>query len=535
MANELSRRAFLGSAVAATGALTMQRGAHAQDVPDAPRPNVLFIMTDQQRFDTISALGNEHIYTPNMDWLARRGVTFTNAYSTCPVCVPSRYTIRTGRFEPTTGIYHNGVPDLVPDQPQNMEDRCGPYLPRTMSRLGYRTFGIGKFHTHPWDEDLGYEVYLQSCEMYGSPEHRARDAYASFIAKEHPEYDFIEALMGERTEMYYMPQMSPLPAALGVEAWAADRAVEQIRAEDVRPYFGFVSLVGPHPPLAPPLPFNRMYDPDRMPNPIRGDIELDHMDEQIPWMNYAIWAEDINDPHARVLKARYYGELSYIDQCIGRILDAVDARSDADNTVICFFSDHGDHLGDHHAWQKESYFEAACHVPFLVSWPARLPRDARRDDLVCLADLFAIATGAAGALDTRDGIDVLGVVEGKTGPRKHLIGLYGIPGTSLFKLMVRQGPWKYVYMANGGREQLFNVAEDPHEQIQRLDRDSDVAQSLRTIAESAIARTNVSRALENGHLISFPFQPRPLRRIYQFDGSRGVRGFPAQPQEVLAP
>lgn len=287
----ISRRAFLGSAVAATGALTMQRGAYTQDVPDAPRPNVLFIMTDQQRFDTISALGNEHIYTPNMDRLVRRGVTFTNAYSTCPVCVPSRYTIRTGRFEPTTGIYHNGVPDLVPDQPQNMEDRCGPYLPRTMSRLGYRTFGIGKFHTHPWDEDLGYEVYLQSCEMYGSPEHRARDAYAAFIAKEHPEYDFIEALMGERTEMYYMPQMSPLPAALGVEAWAADRAVEQIRAEDARPYFGFVSLVGPHPPLAPPLPFNRMYDPDRMPNPIRGDIELDHMDEQIPWMNYAIWAQ----------------------------------------------------------------------------------------------------------------------------------------------------------------------------------------------------------------------------------------------------
>jgi len=81
-----------------------------------------------------------------------------------------------------------------------------------------------------------------------------------------------------------------------------------------------------------------MYDPDRMPGPVRGDIELDHMDEQITWMNYAIWAEDVNDPHARVLRARYYGEISYIDQCLGRILDAVEARPDADNTLICFWT-----------------------------------------------------------------------------------------------------------------------------------------------------------------------------------------------------
>ncbi len=71
-----------------------------------------------------------------------------------------------------------------------------------------------------------------------------------------------------------------------------------------------------------------------------------------------------------MLKARYYGEISYIDDCLGRILDAVDARADADNTLICFFTDHGDMLGDHHAWQKESFFEASCHIPFLVSWPA---------------------------------------------------------------------------------------------------------------------------------------------------------------------
>ena len=83
-------------------------------------------------------------------------------------------------------------------------------------------------------------------------------------------------------------------------------------------------------------------------------------------MNYLIWADELNDFAARNVKSRYYGEITYIDTCIGRILDAVEAREDSENTLICFSSDHGDHLGDHHAWQKESYFEQSCHIPFLL-------------------------------------------------------------------------------------------------------------------------------------------------------------------------
>jgi len=333
--------------------------------------------------------------------------------------------------------------------------------------------------------------------------------------------------------MYYMPQMSPTPAHVGVESWAADRAVEQISSPDSRPFFGFVSFVGPHPPLAPPIPFNRMYDPDRMPNPICGDLAVDHMDEQIPWMNHAIWAEDINDPHARMLRSRYYGEISYIDQGIGRILDAVDSRDEGNNTLICFFSDHGDHLGDHHAWQKESYFEASCHIPFLVSWPARLPANQRRGELVCLADLFAIATAASGDVDVRDGIDVFGMINGDTAPRDALTGFYGTPGTPLFKVMVRWGDWKYIYMANGGREQLFNLAEDPNELIQRLDSAPDMGARLREMAVEDLSTQNAERALEKGMLKDFPFESRQKVRIYQFDRSRGVTGFPERPEDVL--
>jgi choline-sulfatase len=490
-------------------------------------------MTDQQRADALGAAGNPGIYTPNMDRLAARGVRFPRAYSTCPVCVPARYTIRTGREPHTTAVFANAGPEPADGQPAAFEERCGPYLARTMANLGYRTFGVGKFHTQPRNEDLGYEVHLHSEELFSTPEDRKLDAYSTYIEKEHPAFTFIEDYMGERTEMYYMPQQSPLPAKFTVESWAADRAIEQIRASDSRPYFGFVSFIGPHPPLAPPVPFNRMYNPDQMTNPIRGDIAVDHMDEQIPWMNYAVWAEDVNDSHARVLRARYYGEITYIDQCIGRILDAVEAKDDADETLICFYSDHGDHMGDHHAWQKESYFDAACRVPFLVSWPARIDANTVSENFVCLTDLFGIATTAAGSPDLRDGSDVLGALWGAAEPRQRVVGMYGTPGTPRFKVMVREGDWKYVYFANGGGEQLFNMADDPHELRQRVHDVPDVANALRSVAVEALDVPNAARALESGRLKAFSFNARPLRRIVQFDRSRGVSGFPENPGDLI--
>ncbi len=196
--------------VAPGAAMSLAPAVHAAGT----QPNVLFIMTDQQRFDTIAALGNSEIYTPHLDRLVHRGVAFTNAYSQCPVCVPARYTIRTGCEPPTTRIFQNGHARPLKGQPTTMIGRCGAYLAQTMKSLGYRTFGIGKFHTQPWDEELGYETHLHSEELYGTPDQRRRDSFAHWIATQHPEFDFIEGLMGERTEMYYMPQMSPMPAGV---------------------------------------------------------------------------------------------------------------------------------------------------------------------------------------------------------------------------------------------------------------------------------------------------------------------------------
>jgi arylsulfatase len=491
-------------------------------------------MTDQQRFDTIAALGNSHIYTPNLDRLVRRGITFTNAYATCPVCIAARYTIRTGCEPLTTRVFSNAKPDPAAGQAAEMEARCGPYLARTMSRLGYRTFGIGKFHTYPWNEDVGYEAIWRSEETYPSLKQRQGDDYALWLAREHPAFNFLEQPMGERSEMYYIPQRSPLPAELGVEWWTAGCAVQEMaNSGDPRPFFGFVSFVGPHPPIAPPIPFNRMYDPDRMPDLILGSVEQDHLDEEIPYMRYAVWADAINPALAKIVKARYYGEISYLDRCVGRILDAIEARPNSENVLICFFSDHGDLLGDHHGWQKQNFFEAACRVPILLSWPSVLPAGTARNELISLADLFGIATEAAGECDAREGTNVLKMLRGECAPREYLVGLLEPPGSQDFKLMVLTDEWKYIFMANGGREQLFNLEEDPNELSNQVASAPKIRNDLHALGVKACKAPGAIDALDGDKLRAFPFRERPRTRICQFDRSRGVVGFPDRPQDAL--
>jgi choline-sulfatase len=487
-------------------------------MPSPPPPNILFVMTDQQRFDTIAALGASPARTPNLDRLVRRGVSLTNAYSSCPVCVPARYTLMTG-CEPskTSWLSNWALGDRVPE-------RCGPYLAGTLAARGYRTWGLGKFHTEPRHEPLGFEVQEYSEELWPTEEDFLGDDYVRWLRARSPDFAHIEQVHGERSDMYYVPQLRPMPAPLTGEAWLATRAVEELGVADPRPYFGFVSFVTPHPPIAPPVPYNRMFNPDDMPDPLPGDPEIDAADDYLAWMNYAVWACDIPPSQARRLRARYLGSITFIDDCIGRILDAVEARPDADNTLICFYSDHGDHLGDHRAWQKESFFEASCRIPLLVSWPGRLPAGTRFEGLAALTDLFGLATSASGAPELRDGHDLLGTLRGTSAPRESLIGMYGTPGTRHFKCMVREGPWKYIWLANGGRELLFHLPDDPGESRNRLADAPAVAAALRAAAIRTLAARELTQpALESGALRTLPFEPFPRTRIKQF--ARGVTDF----------
>jgi arylsulfatase len=343
--------------------------------------------------------------------------------------------------------------------------------------------------------------------------------------REHPEYSHVEQLHGERTDMYYMPQTSPFPKELKVEAFVADKVIDLLDQKDDRPWFGFVSFVGPHPPFTPPIPYNRMYNPDSMTNPVVGQPETDLMDEQLVWMNRLIWADEINDFLARGAKSRYYGQISFIDACIGRILDKVESMDDPDNVLICFFSDHGDHLGDHRSWQKESYYEQATHIPFLLSLPKRYEGNTQCESLVCLTDLFAIATAVSGDCETRDGNNIIGMLDGTVLPRDFLFACYGRPGTPLFKFMVRFGEYKYIFISNGNRRQLFNLKNDPNELNNLADIEVEKLNELHETAHGYAYRQGLYQAFDGDNFKIYPYTQRPFERINQMSYDLGVTDF----------
>ena len=463
-------------------------------------------MTDQQRYDTIRSLGNSRVYTPNLDRLVERGVSFTNAYSPAPICVPARHAIRTGCEPIRTGFLGNEKRDAT-----HLEDRCGSFLGRRMNELGYRTFLVGKHHARPRDIDLGYDTLLST------------EAYLD-------ETDHDVKTTGRGSAMVHLPQRNTLPTDSNYEAWMTDHAVDLISENSDDPFFGFVSYEPPHPPFAPSAPFDRMYDPDRLANPVVGDIEVDHMDEKIPTQNHHFWTTregDIGPTVTRAIKAAYYGLVTETDRHIGRLLDAVEDREDADNTLICFFSDHGELLGDHRGWEKSSFFESACRVPFLVRWPAELSGGERRDELVSLIDLFGIATTAAGEPDLRDGSDVLGLLDGEAEPRTRLFGYHRTPGLAPnFTAMVREDDWKYVFMRNGGREQLFDLAADPNELDECSGRNPETTAELRARLAEKLTEVGATEFVENGTLRRAAAQ--------QIDMGRLVREpYPDAPEDLL--
>jgi len=156
-----------------------------------------------------------------------------------------------------------------------------------------------------------------------------------------------------------------------------------------------------------------------------------------------------------------------------------------------------------------------------------------RNELITLADLFGIGTEAAGQCDVREGINVLKLLRGECARRQYLVGMVEPPGSYDFKLMVVTDEWKYIFMANGGREQLFNLRQDPDELSNCVASDPKIRNDLHALGVQACQAPGAIDALDGEKLRAFPFRERPRTRIYQFDRSRGVVGFPDRPEDAL--
>ncbi len=416
------------------------------------RPNVLWFFTDQQRFDTIAALGNPVIRTPNFDRLAREGVAFTSAYTPSPVCISARCSMIYGQYPLHTGCYENTI------MPQ--DDR--PSIMAALTQAGYRTHGIGKCH---FSLDLqalrGFQTRDRQEEIVDSPE---MDDYLPWLhAKGYAHVCDPHAVRGE---MYYIPQVAQMPAEYHPSHWVGNRTVNFIEehAGGETPWMCFASFIHPHPPFAPPNPWHKLYRAPQMPLPnVPDDYE-----SLWTWINrfqnrYKYRDRGIDLNLLRCMKAYYYASISFVDFQVGRILDALEKVGQLDSTLILFASDHGEHLGDRYCFGKRSFHDSAARVPLLAHLSGRFEGGRTCDEPVSLIDLAPTILGATGAempTEQLDGVDLADVAEGRC-VREMVFGQHFSGEKASYMAVNRR--WKYFYSAPDNREFLFDRAGDPLE------------------------------------------------------------------------
>ncbi len=423
------------------------------------RPNVLLIFTDQQRFDTVAALGNGVIRTPNLDRLVRSGVAFTHAYSPSPVCVSARCSMMYGQYPARSGCPENHFP---------MPTDGRPSFVQALTDAGYRTHSVGKRHFMPDPgAHRGFETMLRQEELVGAdtPEEACeRDEYLKFLHE--AGFGHVCDPHGVRGEMYYTPQVAQMPAEFHPTQWVGDRTVEFVneQAGSGRPWMCFSSYIHPHPPAAPPNPWHKLYRGPRMPLPkLPPDREslMIHINRHQNRYKYRDQGFDLN--LNRQFKAHYYATISFVDYQVGRILDALEATDQRENTLILFTSDHGEFCGDYQCFGKRAMHDSASRVPMIASLPGRLEGGqpcSRPASLVDIAATVAAATGAEMPSDQLDGVDLADLAAGAS-QREYVFSQHDQADVATYMAVSER--WKYFYSAADDKEVFFDRAADPLE------------------------------------------------------------------------
>jgi arylsulfatase len=404
------------------------------------KPNILLFYTDQQRFDTIAALGNSHIQTPALDSLVAEGTSFTSAYCASPVCIASRCSLILGQYPHQTGCTANSP---MPQDRTSLMD--------LLHAVGYQTHGVGKMHFFPDSRKLwGFEsrVYSEEGGM------RPGDDYCDFLRQNG--YGHIVDCYGVRSEMYYIPQPSQLPEHLHHTRWVADRCLEFLATRDRnRPFFLWASFTKPHPPFESPVPWNRLYKPVEMPMPYMPA----HYEDLLTFWNrfqnrYKYRDQGFDWNLVRLIQAQYYAAISFVDYNIGRILQALRQENALDNTLVIFTSDHGELLGDYGSFGKRSILDPAARVPLIVRFPARFEPGARCDRLASSVDISPTCLAVAGISPSPDhvGFDLADLAAGKVN-RDAVLCQYQQNRLGLYGLITQE--WKYIYSAPDNKEWLL--------------------------------------------------------------------------------
>ncbi len=421
------------------------------------RPNILLITTDQQRFDTINAMGNEHIYTPHLNWLMDQGINFRRCYTDSPICMAARATIMTGKHGYTHGLTGNST--KVTPLAENAT------LPGLLTADGYQTRAQGKMHFHPMRANYGFEYMELPMDYYRERHCNAHEG----LPKEHG--------VGENE---IEPVISTVHESKSLTHWTVRRSIDFLETrDDTRPFFLWTSFTKPHPPLDPCANYWALYQNRDVPLPTYGDWSKKLRDIPQGFMQstymlnnaYRMGKEQLKD-----YKRAYYACITQIDYQLGLLFARMRELGLFENTWIIFTADHGDNLGDHHMGAKTNFMEGSAHIPLLVRppsgcWDSNNLQGVSCDTVVNLTDIMPTILKLTGTKcpDDLDGEDLL---ELAVQPEQKRI-FYGSSGETQYAVI--EEDFKYTWTSLGGGELFFNLKNDPKEQHNLIDSDADSA------------------------------------------------------------
>ncbi len=330
------------------------------------KPNILFIMTDQQRWDAMGCSGG-WVKTPNLDRIAEEGVRFKNCVTTTPVCIPARVTMATGLYPHQHGVWKNQEHRTSEDTKTWMQ--C-------VRDAGYRTSLFGKTHLHPHgnqdlrdEEDLMNALGIDDVNEIGGP--RASARVLSYMTEHWDNKGKWEEYKKDFADRFGNDPTVVRPSTLGLDdytdVYVGTQAHDYLKNySDEKPWFCWLSFGGPHEPWDTPEPYDALYKPEDMPKAQHKK----HLSEKMPerYQNNKL-DSDKDTQRIADMRANYAGNITLIDEQIGNILKLLEERGELDNTIITFTSDHGEMNGDFGLVYKSVFMNGAVRVPMLVRTP----------------------------------------------------------------------------------------------------------------------------------------------------------------------
>ncbi len=406
--------------------------------------------------------GNAILQTPHLDALGSGpcGSYFQAAYAESPVCGPQRCAWLHGQHPLTFG--GNRWDKRIWERRTTIAE--------SLSEQGYHCGVFGKRHFSPNRDPFGFHEF----KIYESGrEGEEPDDYLTWLRKETEWGGYARGHGVGNNDIF--AAASVLPESCYPSSWVAQESVDYLDRHAAtrpdQPFFLWASFNKPHSPYDPPQPYDRMYRPQDMPGPAR----FASLDDELPPLQRAArhytWHTH-SEEQVKASRAYYYGLITHIDDCLGRILEKLDDLGMRDNTLIAFTSDHGDMMGDHHVYFKGIYYEGSARVPYLWWIPEKqrqrlkLSQTGGLSSPVGVSSLSPTLMELAGVKcpESFNGGSLVPLLQGQPDASKsEVVAAYQAYQRHRNSVMLRWENWKYIFWQYGGYRELFDVCEDPGE------------------------------------------------------------------------